>query len=573
MRRLHAFPLEIRLGANRWDLLAAALLFGAIALLVVAAHQMREPLVELEASAISLDPERLPGYALRSTVRMFAAMGASLVFTFVVGTLAARNARARSVLLPLLDVLQSVPVLGYLSFTVVLFLSLFPGSVLGAELAAIFAIFTSQVWNMTFSFYQSLRTVPSDLSDAARSFRLSAWQRFWHLDVPFAMPGLVWNMMMSMSGSWFFVVASEAISVGAHTIPLPGIGSWVAVAIAERDLAAIGWALATMLGVIVLYDVLVFRPLVAWSEQFRPGPLRSEGAARSWLLSAWRRTGLLRRLDARVRRLLRAATLGRFERLQRLAAPSRRWGAAARGVAWYATLLALAAGSAWYALRLFGAFDAAEWLRVLGLGGATLARVLVVTVLALLVWVPVGVVIGLRPRWTGRVQPVVQFLAAIPANLLFPLAVFAIVHMDLNPEIWLSPLIILGAQWYILFNVIAGASAIPQDLLEIARSLQVKRWLRWRTVLLPGVAPYAVTGAITAWGGAWNATIVAEAVHWGEQSIVTHGLGAYIAVNTEAGDFERIALGVAVMCAFVVAFDRLLWRPLYDATERRFRLQ
>jgi NitT/TauT family transport system permease protein len=209
---------------------------------------------------------------------------------------------------------------------------------------------------------------------------------------------------------------------------------------------------------------------------------------------------------------------------------------------------------------------------VLGLGVVTLARVFVLTVLALLVWVPVGVAVGLRPQWTARVQPLVQFLAAIPANLLFPLAVFAIVGMNLNPEIWLSPLIILGAQWYILFNVIAGASAIPQDLLEIARSLRVKGWLRWRKVLLPGIAPYAITGAITAWGGAWNATIVAEAVHWGEQSIVAHGLGAYIAVNTEAGDYERIALGVTVMSAFVVAFNRLLWRPLYDAAERRFRL-
>jgi NitT/TauT family transport system permease protein len=379
-------------------------------------------------------------------------------------------------------------------------------------------------------------------------------------------------MMMSMSGGWFFVVASEAISVGAHTLPLPGIGSFVAVAIADRDLAAVGWALATMLGVIVLYDALVFRPLVVWSEQFRPGPLRPEGAARSWLLSAWRRTELLRSLDARVRRLLRTTTMGRFERLRRLAAAPRRWSAALFDLGWYATLLALAAGSVWYAVRLFGMVDAAEWLRVLALGGVTLVRVLALTALALLVWVPVGIVVGLRPRWTARVQPLVQFLAAIPANLLFPLAVYAIVRMNLNPEIWLSPLIVLGAQWYILFNVIAGANAVPQDLLEIARSLRVRGWLRWRTVLLPGVAPYAVTGAITAWGGAWNATIVAEAVHWGEQSIVAHGLGAYIAVSTEAGDYERIALGVTVMSAIVVAFNRLLWRPLYDATERRFRL-
>lgn len=572
MQRRYAFPLAVRIGANGWDFVAAALVLGAIALFALAAQQMRMPLAALEATPISLSPASLPGYALRTTVRMFAAMGFSLVFALLVGTLAARNPRARTVLLPLLDVLQSVPVLGYLSFTVVVFLSLFPDSVLGAELAAIFAIFTSQVWNMTFSFYQSLRTVPSELSDAARSFRLSTWQRFWHLDVPFAMPGLVWNMMVSMSGGWFFVVASEAIAVGAHTIPLPGIGSYVAVAIAERDLSAIGWALAAMLVVIVLYDVFVFRPLVAWSEQFRAGPARPQGGARSRVLSLWRRTALLRRLDARVRRLLRRATRRRFGGAPRRAQLPARWLAASGRLAYQATLFALAAAAVWYARRFFLTLDAAEWLHVLGLAAITLARVLVVTALALLVWVPLGVVIGLRPRWTARVQPLVQFLAAIPANLLFPLAVFAIVRLQLNPEIWLSPLIVLGAQWYILFNVVAGASAIPQDLLEIARSLHVKGWLRWRRVLLPGVAPYAITGAITAWGGAWNATIVAEAVYWGDRSIVAHGLGAYIAVHTAAGDFDRIALGVAVMCAFVVAFNRLMWRPLYDAAERRFRL-
>ncbi|MBK7260586.1 MAG: ABC transporter permease subunit [Rubrivivax sp.] len=571
MVRRFESSLPPRIGANRWDLLAGGLVLAAIALFVVAGHQMRAPMAALDAAPISLEPDRLAGYALRTVVRMAVAMAVSLLFTLVVGTLAARNRRARSILLPLLDVLQSVPVLGYLSFTVVLFLTLFPDSVFGAELAAIFAIFTSQVWNMTFSFYQSLRTVPADLHDAARSLRLSPWQRFWHLDVPFATPGLVWNAMVSISGSWFFVVACEAIAVGAHTVQLPGIGSYVALAIEQRDLAAIGWALAVMLVVIGLTDLLIFGPLVAWSDQFRLGGSRTAVAPKSWMLNVWRRTRLLRNAGAALRRLVGRVTLGHASRrVDRTAAPRLIGGLA--GLAYYTSLSAIAAAAAWYALHFLTAFEAAEWLHVFALGALTLVRVLVVTALAMLVWVPVGVIIGLQPAWTTRVQPIVQFLAAIPVNLVFPLAVYAIVHLRLNPDIWLSPLIVLGAQWYILFNVIAGTSTIPQDLLEISRNLQVKGWLRWRSVLLPGVAPYAITGALTAWGGAWNATIVAEVVYWGDQRLVAHGLGAYIAGNTEAGDFARIALGVAVMCVYVVVFNRLMWRPLYDAAERRFRL-
>jgi NitT/TauT family transport system permease protein len=571
MTRRFETSLPPRIGANRWDLLAGGLALGAIALFVVAGHQMRAPIAALDAAPISLDPGRLPAYALRTAARMFVAMAFSLLFTFVVGTLAARNRRARSILLPLLDVLQSVPVLGYLSFTVVLFLTLFPDSVLGAELAAIFAIFTSQVWNMTFSFYQSLRTVPADLHDAARTLRLSPWQRFWHLDVPFATPGLVWNAMVSISGGWFFIVDAEAIAVGAHTIDLPGIGSYVAVAIAQRDLGAVGWALAAMLVVIGLTDVLVFRPLVAWSDQFRLGGSRAAVAPKSWMLDVWRRTRLLDDAGAALRRALSKVTLRSPARSTRSRAGPRTISRLA-DLAYFASLAAIAAAAAWYALHFLAAIEASEWLRVFGLGAVTLVRVLVVTALAMLVWVPVGVAIGLRPKWTARVQPVVQFLAAIPVNLLFPLAVYAIVQLRLNPDLWLSPLIVLGAQWYILFNVIAGASTIPQDLLEISRNLQVKGWLRWRSVLLPGIAPYAITGALTAWGGAWNATIVAEVVYWGDQRLVAHGLGAYIALNTEAGDFARIALGVAVMCVYVVVFNRAMWRPLYDAAERRFRL-
>lgn len=576
MRRHYAFPLAPQVGVNRWDLIAVALAIGAIAFVAAAVQPMRTPLAVLEATPVSLDPAHLPRYALHTTFRMFAALAISLVFALAVGTLAARSARARSILLPLLDVGQSVPVLGYLSITVVAFLRLFPGSAFGAELAAIFAIFTSQVWNITFSVYQSMRTIPAELSEAARSMRMSAWQRFWHLDVPFATPGLVWNMMVSMSGAWFFVVASEAIVVGSWQLPLPGIGSYLAQAIAQRDLAAVGWALGAMMFVIALYDTLMFRPLVAWSDKFRLGAARAGAAPRSWVLSVWRRTHALRQVGVLIRSLRQRATLPRparavsslSARRKALRLPAGRSAA----LAWWLSLAALAGALLFYGWRFLADIEASEWLHVFLLGCASLARVLAVTLLATVVWVPVGVWIGLHPRWAGRIQPFVQYLAAVPANLLYPLAVFVIVRWQLNHDLWLSPLLVLGAQWYILFNVIAGTNAIPQELLQVSSNLQLNRWLRWREVLLPGIAPYIVTGALTAWGGAWNATIVAEVVHWGDQRLVAHGLGAYITVNTEAGDYARIALGVAMMSAFVVFFNRLLWRPLYDAMERRFRL-
>jgi len=558
---------------NVWDLLAVALVLGALAITVLVAREMRAPIETLETEPITLAPSALPEYALRTTGRMFAALAVSVVFTLAVGTLAAKSRRAGALLVPLLDVLQSVPVLGYLSITVTLFLSLFPGSVLGAELAAIFAVFTSQVWNMAFSFYQSLRTVPDDLREAAHAFHLSAWQRFWRLEVPFAMPGLVWNMMMSMSGGWFFVVASEAIAVGEHTIALPGIGAYVALAIAERSFAAIAWALLTMLVVIGLYDQLVFRPLVAWSQKFHPGETADAVPASSWVLTLFQRGRLLQRALVPLRRFARAIAMWRIG----FGAPIRRLISGRIGYAadllWYGALGALGVAGAWLAVAVASTeIGAAEILHVATLGVFTLVRVAVLTALALAVWVPVGVLVGLHPRLAARLQPAVQFLAAFPANLLFPVAVVGIIRLGLNADVWLSPLMILGAQWYILFNVIAGASAVPNDLLEAARNLQVRGWPWWRKVMLPAVLPHAITGALTASGGAWNASIVAEIVRWGDVELVAHGLGAYIAVNAQAGNYPRVALGVGIMCLFVVVMNHLVWRPLYDAAERRFRL-
>ena len=556
------------------DLAALLLVIGLVVLLGLGAHQMVAPFVIAQQPKIFLSPLSLPGYGLRTMMRMLAALVASLIFTLTYATLAAKSRRTEMVLIPILDVLQSVPVLGYLSFTVVFFVSLFPGNALGPELAAIFAVFTSQAWNMAFSFYQSLRTIPTDLDEASRSFRFSGWQRFWRLEVPFAMPGLIWNMMMSMSGGWFFVVASEAISVGDLQIALPGIGSYVARAIQDRDLVAIGWAIAAMTVAIVLYDQLLFRPLVAWADKFRVEQTAAQVAPRSWVIDMFRQATLLRRVGEGI-----GVAIETFQRARLalpLGAPALRMRplpSSAVDIFWYALVVAALAYSFWMLLRFVGpGLSWADVTVVVKDGILTLLRVAVLIGLATLIWVPIGVAVGLQPALTEKVQPIAQFLAAFPANLLFPVAVFLIVRFDLTPNIWLSPLMILGTQWYILFNVIAGASAFPTDFREAAAGFRIKGWRWWREVMLPGVFPYYVTGAITASGGAWNASIVSEAVSWGPTKLSASGLGAYIAQMTEAGDYPRIALGIAVMSVLVIAMNRLLWRPLYAFAERRTRL-
>ena len=566
-----AFASQRRL-PNLFDLVAGALILAALIYVASVARATFAPLDTPEASNISLDPANLPVYAVRTTLRMFAALFFSLLFTLTYATWAAKSRRAGLILIPLLDILQSVPILGFLTFTVVFFLGLFPGQVLGAELAAIFAIFTSQAWNMAFSFYQSLKTLPHDLDEASRSFRLSSWQRFWRLEVPFAMPGLVWNTMMSMSGGWFFVVASEAITVGDTTFKLPGIGSYVAMALDQRSIPAVIYAILTMLIVILLYDQLLFRPLVAWSAKFRFELTASESAEDPWVLKLLRQTRLLRAGSNMVGSAFNALAGLRLE-LPRgpgrgLRKPSR--------VADAIYLLVLAGLLLW-ALSLIVSFasNSLTWgdaLQAFLLGLITLVRVVVLMILATLIWVPVGVWLGLHPVWGRRAQPVAQFLAAFPANLFFPIFVVLIVRFHGNPNIWLTPLMILGTQWYILFNVIAGASAFPGDLQEAARNFRVSGWLWWRRVILPGVFPYYVTGAITASGGSWNAAIVAEVATWGDDKLQAAGLGSYIANATAEGHTARVVLGVAMMSAFVVAFNRLLWRPLYGYATRRLTL-
>ncbi|MFZ1110628.1 MAG: ABC transporter permease subunit [Rhodomicrobium sp.] len=556
---------------NRYDVVV---FFALAAIFIAIAHgaqSMHRPIEGLQQNPVSLDPVNLPQYALLTTLRMFAAIGFSLLFTFIVAPLAAKSKKAERVIIPALDILQSVPVLGFLTFTVAFFLNLFPGSQLGAELAAIFAIFTSQAWNMTFSFYQSLRTIPNDLDDVTTHFHLSPWQRFWKLEAPFATPGLVWNTMMSMSGGWFFVVASEAISVGDTRIALPGIGSYLSLAIDEKNIEAVAWAVAAMGVVIMLYDQLVFRPVVAWADKFRTELVAAQDQPESWVLDLLRRTRAIQALNEFLGGLLRMFSVNVSYYSKRLPEAKVNM-AASKALDWIFNL-------ALFGVVVWGVYSVVTYVRVaLGWpdvveavtdGFITFLRVIVLIAIASAIWVPIGVYIGLRPALAERVQPVAQFLAAFPANVLFPFVVVGIAAYHLNSDIWLSPLIVLGTQWYILFNVIAGASMFPNDLREVSKLYHLKRWQWWRRVILPGILPYYVTGALTASGGSWNASIIAEVVSWGDTKLEAHGLGAYIANATAAGDFHRVVLGIGVMSIFVVTVNRVLWRRLYAYAERR----
>jgi NitT/TauT family transport system permease protein len=568
---LIAWPSRLR--PNLWDLVALPIVLGAIALIAWGGMAMSARYQIGEVLPISLDPWQLPAYALRTVLRMVCALVASLVFSLVYAAVAAKTRQGEKILIPILDILQSVPILGFLSITVTGFVALFPGRLLGVECAAIFAIFTSQAWNMTFSVYQSLRTVPAELIEAARMYHLSPWKRFWRLEVPHAIPSLVWNMMMSVSGGWFFVVASEAITVAGQTIMLPGIGSYIATAINQRDLAAIGYAVLVMFVVILLYDQLLFRPLLAWSRKFQADPLADEDNVRPWFFIVLQRARLFDLVQAGVLELNRIIddALAGMARRRRLLAERRPRPQLDRLLD--VALLGLAAAAAiWIIGFIRQTVDLAEIGRVFLLGLATAARVLILIGVASLIWVPIGVAIGLRPHLADRIQPIVQFLAAFPANLFFPVAVVLILRFQANPEIWLSPLMILGTQWYILFNVIVGTTALPVELQRAAQNLGVRRSLWWRRVILPAIFPAYVTGAVTAAGGSWNASIVSEVVRWGDTTLTATGIGAYIARTTADGDSARIALGIGVLCLYVLAFNRLLWHRLYDLAAERLRL-
>jgi NitT/TauT family transport system permease protein len=530
--------------------------------------------VEHAPSTLSTDPANLPYYAARSLLRMFVALGLSVVFTFVYATAAARLRRAEKVLIPLLDILQSVPILGFLSITITGFIALFPGSELGLECASIFAIFTSQAWNMTFAFYYSLISQPRELDEASRLLRLSRWQRFWRVDVPSGMIPLVWNGMMSFGGGWFFLTASEALSVNNHQFALPGIGAYVAAASDDGELNKVLLAIAVMVVMVVGVNVLFWRPLTAWAERFRVEESEGAEAPRSLTLDLIRRSRIPRTVGGTLGKLVypidRAFTpFGVAEHPLRTSAVRRRAGDWAFGA-----IFGIAIGYGVYRMIEFisSTVGFGEVGHALLLGLATFGRVVVVVIFATLIWVPIGVWIGLNPKISRLAQPVVQVLASFPANFLFPMFAAFLVATGISLNLGGIVLMALGSQWYILFNVIAGASAIPNDLREAAANLRLPRMLWWRKLILPAIFPSYVTGGITAAGGAWNASIVAEVVSYHGTTLTATGLGAYIRDATADGDSGRILVGVIVMSCYVVAMNRFFWRRLYALSERRFSL-
>ncbi|WP_039457744.1 ABC transporter permease [Candidatus Jidaibacter acanthamoebae] len=528
-----------------------------------------------ETAHVSLASSNLPYYALMTSVRIFIAIIFSLIFALFIATLAAKSKKAEEIILPLLDILQSIPILGYASFAVTFFVALSPHKVLGVEMAVIFVIFTSQVWNITFSMHQSLKTVPQDIIDASIVFGLSSWQRFWLVELPFAVPGLIWNIMVSVSGSWFFIVASEAISVGNINYTLPGIGSYLGTAITQKDWHAIIYSILTTLILIILYDKLIFQPLVIWSKKFKYEMVNTQDISESWVYNILSKSVLLKILFKPCVWFIKNIFKFNFGRPIALSTSTKIIFISEKKLnnIWYGAITLLIATLACYIaafLYNFSSFN--EITYVLFLGAVTSFRIFILIFLALIILIPIGVYIGLNAKLAAKAQPIMLFLAAFPANLLFPFFVIIIINNNLNPNIWLSPLIILGAQWYILLNIIAGVSALPRELLEAASLFNIKGLIFLRKVILPSILPYIITGSLCASGGAWNASIVAEAVNWGGTTLYATGLGAYIAQNTVAGEYHNISLGVCIMCFYVMLLNKLVWRPLYKLTEKTLHL-
>ena len=542
------------------------LIYAGISLAVYTPLALRGP-------DISIAPEVLPYYAVLSVGRMAAAYLLSLLVALLYGRAAAEHRQAEQVLMPLLDVLQSVPILSFLPVVLLSFSAVLPPR-LAAELAAIVLIFTSQAWNLIFAWYQSLKTIPSELREAAAIFHFNGWLRFRTLELPFAAISLIWNSMMSWAGGWFFLMAAEIFTVGERDFRLPGLGAYLQEAANRGDIAAIAWGLGALVSVVVVLDQLVWRPLLAWSNRFKLEMVAGAEAPSSWFYSVLRHSRLILSSQHVVRRgitHLDVALLKWFPASGTQAETIKR-------PPWRAYAIALLGGAVFlYGLYRAGSMlllvSAAQWRDVAVGVGATLLRVVAALVIALSWTLPLGVAIGTRPHLAARVQPLAQIAASIPATALFPVVVLVIAGLPAGMNLAAVLLMLMGTQWYLLFNVIAGASAIPQDLQYTAGLLQLSRWQRWRILILPALFPYLITGAVTASGGAWNASIVAEYSDFAGNPRYVIGVGSLIAQATSAGTYPLLLAATLAMIGSVVTINRLVWRRLYRVAEARYRLE
>ena len=558
-----------------WPLAIDLALFGVVlasfyAIMALARYWWGAAIPEV---AISRSPWALPAYAFYSVVRLFVAYGLSLAFAVGYGYIAAHHTRAERVMIPLLDILQSIPVLSFLPGVMLAMMSIFPTRQMGIEFGSILLIFTGQVWNMAFSFYSSLKSIPRELDEAASVYAFGRWHRFFRLEFPFGVIGLIWNSMVSMAGGWFFLMACEMFVLGKRDFRLPGLGSYLQTAANAGDAGAICWGLAAMIFVIVAIDQLLWRPLIAWSDKFKFEQVESD-VPRSPVLDLLRKSKLLhagsQRIQPAIEKLnLRFATRGPLP--QRSAQLKR------SGAIWLILIAVCISVAAFYgileAVRLLAGVGRQDWTTTLASAAVTFLRVNLALVLASLWTIPAGVAIGFQPRLARIAQPLAQIAASVPATALFPIILLALIQVGGGLGIASILLMLLGTQWYILFNVIAGAIAIPSELREVSRVFSFGSLLRWRVVILPGIFPYLVTGLITASGGAWNASIIAEYFHLKGKVFTTFGLGAQISTASDAGRFDLLLLSTIVMAAMVVAVNRLVWRPLYRLAESRYRLE
>ena len=566
----------------KWmDVFILIIMFAVLYSILTLGASMNAPFSIEDQEKISLAPLMLPYYAGRSLLRMFIAFAASLLFTLVYGYIAAKSQKAEKIMIPLLDILQSVPVLGFLSATITMFIALFPGKIIGVECAAILAIFTGQAWNMTFSFYHSLLTVPKDLQEVADVLGMNWWQKFIKLEVPFSVIGLVWNSMMSFGGGWFFLAASEAITVLGQNIRLPGVGSYLATAIEEGNLLAIGYSIFTMILMIVFVDQIFWRPLVVWSQKFKIELTEAADLPSSFVYDAMKKSKVLclcyrffskfvlNKINNYINKMVTSSTQV-YQKYRKYSQ-----------VQWLTFLLQLIVvigficfmiQPVYQAYILVTSMDHKVLVDILGLGFFTFGRVLLAVLLGVVWTVPVGVWIGLNPKWSKLLQPIIQIVASFPANMMFPFITILFLNYHINFEFGSVALMMLGTQWYILFNVIAGAMSIPNDLHEAGAVFKLRGWLKWKVLILPSIFPYLITGIITASGGAWNASIVSEIVYWHANHLVATGLGAYISQVTEIGDWAGIIWGITVMCLFVIVLNRFLWRRLYKLAEEKYHI-
>ena len=563
------------------DLVVLLAVIAAITLLVIAASRWTAPLTPVVS--IDLSPSALPAYAGYSLLRMILAYLLSLAFTFIYGHIAATNRRAQVVMIPVLDILQSIPILSFLPVVTLTLVAAFPHSNIGLELSSVILIFTSQVWNMTFSFYHSVRTQPTDLKEVATVVRLRPWRRFLTLELPSSAIGLIWNSMMSWAGGWFFLIASEQFTSGTRSFQLPGLGSYLQAAANKGDTGAILLGLFTLILLIVLLDLLFWRPVVAWADKFKVEQSSGADTPHSPVLDALRRSALIATVNRRVFRPLGRLSAGLLDRLQPLpgtSTPQESEGQpsrlpSARRVATWVFLLLLgivALIGLWSTIRLLIQVPSGFWGGLLLAALATWLRTLAALLIGAAWTVPVGVAIGLSPRWSRRLQPVVQVIASIPATAIFPILLLALVGLPGGLSWAAILLMLLGTQWYVLFNVIAGAMAIPSDLREATTVYHASGWRKWRTLILPAIFPYLVTGLLTASGGAWNASIVSEFVQFGNHTLSTIGLGASIAEAVAANNFSELLAATLLMALFVVILNRLIWKRLYALAERRYTL-